>query len=251
MFCSTENNEEKAGSLLSMLKNRQMDGFIIAPTPGLADEVEKLAGENKPVVLVDRYFPELDISYVAIDNYGGAFEGVSYLIKQGYKNIAIITIESEQVQMQSRYQGYADALEKHGSILNPHFVKRIPFDLSHENGVKEVTSFLRKESEIDAVFSATNYLGIYALESIRHLGMKIPDDIGIISFDDNDLFRLGSPGISVIAQPIHNIGKKAVETVIEQLKTKSRKAKHVVLAPSLIVRESSMIQHKPVFGSTQ
>ncbi len=249
MFCSTENNEEKAGSLLNMLKNRQMDGFIIAPTPGLADEVKNLSAENKPVVLVDRYFPELDISYVAIDNYGGALEGISYLVGQGYRNIAIITIESEQVQMQSRYHGYADALTKHGIRLDPHLTKKIPFDLPHQIGVKEVTAFLKKERDIDAVFCATNYLGIYVLEGIRLLGMKIPDDIGIISFDDNDLFRLGSPGISVIAQPIHSIGKKAVETIIEQLKTKSRKAKHHVLAPSLIIRESSVVQHKRVSES--
>jgi LacI family transcriptional regulator len=242
MFCSTENNEEKAESLLNMLKNRQMDGFIITPTPGLAGEVEKLHAENRPVVLIDRYFPDLDISYVAIDNYRGSLEGVNFLIKQGYKNIAIITIESSQVQMEQRYNGYVDALKQNDIPFQANLVKKILFDLPHDLSVQEVMGFLRKEKAVDAVFCATNYLGIYALEAIRLLGKKIPADIGIISFDDNDLFRLGSPGISVIAQPIQQIGKHAVETIIEQLNTKTRKAKHQVLAPTLIVRESSINQ---------
>ena len=92
MFCSTENNDEKATSLLYMLRHRQMDGFIIIPTPGLRKEVESLV-QNKPVVLVDRYFPDLETSYVTVDNFKGAMGGRKHsLIKKGCKRIGLVTL---------------------------------------------------------------------------------------------------------------------------------------------------------------
>jgi LacI family transcriptional regulator len=242
MFCSTENNEEKAVSLVHLLKNRQMDGYIITPTPGLAGEIENLLKESKPLMLIDRYFPELDSGYVTIDNYRGAHEAVNFLIKQGYHNIAIVTIDSEQVQMLDRYRGYEDALLEHRVESDPHLVKKIQFDLPHDAAVREVVSFLQKQKKIDAIFCTTNYLGVYTIEGLRHLGKKIPDDVGLITFDDNELFRLGSPSISVVAQPIEKIGKMAVEALIDQLKNKTKRGSHIVLNPSLIIRESSRQQ---------
>ena len=238
MFCSTENNDEKAISLLYLLRHRQMDGFIIIPTSGIRKDIESLVSDKKPVVLVDRYFPGLDTSYVAVDNYKGSFEGVSLLVKKGYKNIGMITLDSDQVQMTERERGYTEALKASHLNMNAANVWKVPYDLTHDETVKAVVGFLAANPTIDALFFTTNYIGVAGLEAIRLLKKKIPAEIAVICFDDNDLFRLGSPSISVIAQPIREIGQRAVAIIIDMIRSKSREPQHYILKPAVVVRES-------------
>jgi LacI family transcriptional regulator len=237
MFCCTENNEQKASSLLHMLKHRQMDGFIITPTAGMENEVRKLGEEKRPVVLIDRYFPDLDTSYVTVDNYKGAFDATSRLISSGYTRIGLVTTMSRQVQMQKRKEGFLGALEKHHVTRNQALIFELGFDYTHDEAINQISSFIIKQ-EIDAVFFTTNYLGVFGLESLRQCGKKIPGDIGVICFDDNDLFRLGTPAISVIAQPIEQIGQQAVASLLAQLKEKDKLPRKIMLEPKFLQRES-------------
>lgn len=239
MFCSTENNDEKAASLLYMLRHRQMDGFIIIPTPGLKKEVHSLVSEEKPVVLVDRYFQDLETSYVTVDNFKGAKSGVGLLLKKGYEKIGLITLDSMQVQMMERERGYTVSLEKNKIKVEAEFILRIPYDMTYAHTVKAISDFLRKNKEINGLFFTTNYLGVAGLESLRILGKKIPSEMGVVCFDDSDLFRLGSPSISVVAQPIRSIGEKAVDLIIGMLKSKILDPQKIIIEPFLIEREST------------
>jgi LacI family transcriptional regulator len=239
MFCSTENNDEKATSLLYMLRHRQMDGFIIIPTPGLKKEVQSLVSEQKPVVLVDRYFQDLETSYVTVDNFKGASGGVGLLIKKGYKKIGLVTLDSMQVQMMERERGYTVSLEKNKTKVEPELILRISYEMTYDDTVKAISDFIKKYKEIDGLFFTTNYLGVAGLESIRTLGKKIPGEMGLVCFDDSDLFRLGSPSISVVAQPIRAIGEKAVDLIIDMLKSKKMDPQKIVIEPVIIEREST------------
>ena len=94
------------------------------------------------------------------------------------------------------------------------------------------------ENKMDAIFFTSNNLGVAGLEALRSIGKRIPDDISVICFDDNDLFRLGMPGISVVSQPIKDIAKKAVEILIQQINQRSTTVEHIVLKTVMIERES-------------
>lgn len=243
MYCSTENNEVRARDLLKMLEYRQMDGFIITPTLELRKEIELLVQQKKPLVLIDRYFPDYDTSYVAVDGYKGAYEATSHLVKQGYRQIGIVTTNLDQVQMRDRYKGYAEALKDFHLGARKSSLLKIPFNAERKEAVALISEFLQRQPCPEALFFTTNYLGIYGLESLRSLGMKIPDDMGIVVFDDHDLFRLYTPAITVIAQPITEIGKLAVDMLIGQLSKKPRKHHQHTLAPTLMVRASSRNLH--------
>jgi len=237
MFCSTENNEQKASHLLHMLKHRQMDGFIITPTQGMESEVKRLGEEGRPVVLIDRYFTDLETSYVTVDNYKGAFDATSRLIRSGYSRIGLVTTDSMQVQMKNRYDGYMGALKKYDLPQDGKLVFKLGFEHTHDEAVQQINHFIQSQ-KIDAVFFTTNYLGVYGLESLRVSGKKIPDEIGVICFDDNDLFRLGTPAISVISQPIAEIGQQAVSSLLAQLRDKETIPRKIMLEPRFLQRES-------------
>ena len=142
MFCSSENNEGKSRNILNMLVDKHMDGYIIAPTTAMLPELKKMVNEKKPSVLIDRYYAELDSSYVTIDNVKGSLDAVNYLAKKGNKKIALITNDTDQLQMQQRYDGYALGLKKNNFQLNNAIIKKIPFGLSNNKVVKEIKQFL-------------------------------------------------------------------------------------------------------------
>lgn len=244
LFGSTEDNEEKARGLLEVLRYRQVDGYIITPTLNLDKDIATL---QKPVVLMDRYFPNVkDSSYVVVDNYQGAMTAVDHLVAQGYKHIGIITTTSHQIQMQQRLEGFNAALKKHGLPAGKNVIKRLPFDLDRPGYTQEITKYLQNNRELDAVFFATNYLGICGIESIRSLGLQIGTELGMVSFDDHDIFRLLSPAVTCVAQPVEEIGRTLIRILMEELDETSEAPRQVVLPLELRERESSVPNKKLV-----
>jgi len=221
-----------------------VDGYIITPTPELAEEIRKLQGENKPVVLIDRYFPEYnEIPAVLVDNYEGVAKGTEYLIGKGYSKIALVTIENEMAHMKDRLRAYYDVLRRHGIAVDKSLVNTVPYHAGREKSLEQIRNLLKGAgTSIDAVFFLTNYLGVLGIEAIKGLQIRIPDQLALLCFDDNDIFRLYTPTISVIRQPIEAIGQQAMSTLIERLKHTGGEAfpitEPVRLAPELIARES-------------
>jgi LacI family transcriptional regulator len=253
VYCSTDNDENKARELINMLSQRQVDGYIITPTLNLAEEIRKLQGESKPVILVDRYFPQYnEIPYVLVDNYGGVSEGMEYLIAKGYRKIGLVTIEADMAHMKDRLEAYYEALNRHGIVPDKELVKMIPFERVRESALQDIMEFLTGNlKEMDAVFFLTNYLGVLGIEAIKRSGIRVPADMSVLCFDDNDIFRLYTPTISVIRQPIAEIGRRAMLALMEGLNqpVKDQSATdqpeaepipvvHIKLAPELIARES-------------
>ena len=240
LFGSTEDNEEKAKGLLEVLRYRQVDGYIITPTLNLDKEIASL---QKPVVLMDRYFPDVtNFNYVVVDNFQGAFVAVSHMVEQGYKKVAIITTTSTQVQMQQRMDGFVDALKKHNLPAGKNMIKRLPFDLDRPGFTQEITKYLQNNKDLDAVFFATNYLGICGIESIRSLGLQIGTDLGMVSFDDHDIFRLLNPSITCVAQPVEEIGRRLIQLLIDEMDNDSVIPVQVVLPLELRKRESTVMK---------
>ncbi|HEY4064097.1 MAG TPA: substrate-binding domain-containing protein [Puia sp.] len=243
VYCSTDNDEEKARELINMLSQRQVDGYIITPTQHLAEDIRRLQAESKPVVLIDRYFPQHEeIPAVLVDNYEGVAQGTEFLLGKGYRKIALVTIEAEMAHMKDRLRAYYDVMARHGDAVEERLVKVVPYQFDREMALKEIKNLLSGTDAPDAVFFLTNYLGVLGIEAIKDLEIKIPEQLAVLCFDDNDIFRLYNPTISVIRQPIEEIGQKAMFALIERLKHTGTgvypEDKPVKLAAELIPRQS-------------
>ncbi len=243
VYCSTENNNRKGQELLKMLAQRQVDGFLITPTQGMENDIRRLLAHKKPVVLMDRYFPHLDVAHVMVDNFEGVATGMRHLIGKGYKRIGFITVNLPLIQMQQREDAYNEAIGKSqkGTKKLRKYMLELDYNASREEIIQLISAYI-KEHQLDAVLFATNYLGILGLQSIRQLNLRMPDDIAMVCFDDHDIFRLYPPGITVIQQPVEEIGKKAVHLLMEQMgKSKStNQKKQLQLAAEFVVRGSTL-----------
>jgi LacI family transcriptional regulator len=238
VYCSTENDDKKGSELIKMLY-KQVDGFIITPSKGMKEEVLRLKNAKKPVVLLDRYFTDVEIPYVLVDNKDSVRMGLQLLAEKGYKKIAFIITALDQMQMKDRLHSFEANAKKH-HLLYPELILKLPFS-TQENAYEEgIRDFLTQHKEIDALFFATNYLTIQGLKVLKELKWKIPGRVGVLSFDDHEIFKLYTPAISSINQPVKEIAKVGVEILTRQMSSDTGKEKEgaVLLGAGLHIRKS-------------
>jgi LacI family transcriptional regulator len=237
-YCSTGDDDDRSEELIHSLLQANVDGFLITPTQNLEEKIELLLKLKKPVVLVDRYFPGQQVSHVVMDNYEASNSATKFLIEKGCKHIAVVNNTSEMVQMTLREEGYRDALKEAG-IYSESLVLRIDYHFSEEARMKTIEKFFKKNPKIDAVLFLANYMGLAGLQVFRGMGVRIPEDISVISFDDHDSFKLHTPTITVIAQPIEDIAINAIQLLMSQMTNMDTfKIEKNLKKGNLIVRES-------------
>jgi len=239
IFCSTENDPEKSRELLQMFKDRQVDGYIITPPAGFEEDVQQLLDEGVPVVLFDRYFESLEVSHVIIDNLESTYKSIRHMVESGYRKIGFVTLDSEQTQMQDRLDGYLKAMDLYDL---PTSILKIPFkDLKSHRSDGQIEQFLKANTSLDALFFATNYLAKSGLKVLKKKEVEIPGQMGVMSFDDSEVFELYSPTISCLSQPIESIADKLMEIILKELTSSKANSKiiHAELPGSVLIRESS------------
>lgn len=238
-FCSTENKKSRAIELISMFKNRQVDAYIITPPEDFEDEIQKLVSENQIIMLFDRFYKQADYNYVVLNNFDSTRKIINYLLREGFENIAFIGLRSELSSLSDRLEGYKEAIEnanKNDLSLLLNFE-----DVKSANGSELFNKFLNNNPNIDAILFSTNSLAITGLKVLKRKNLEIPLDIGVITFDDRDLFELHSPSITVMAQPISSLAREVINGTLKLLKDKNKVQNkiQVVLQGNLIIRKSS------------
>jgi LacI family transcriptional regulator len=236
LFSSTKNSKKKGGEILQVFNERHVDAFIIALPNGLEKEVQKVIASDVPVVLFDRYIPDLESDYVLIDNEASAADATSHLIAGGYREIAFVTIQTDQSQMLDRTKGYEKAILAAGLNAN---VMRVSYQDKHQS-VAEIAAFLQQNSHLDAIIFACNYLSMDGLDAMRMVNLKIGEDIAMVSFDDLEVLKYFMPSITAIAQPLEQIAGKIMEVLMYRLTDNTIKDKiKAVLNTQLEIRDSS------------
>ena len=238
IFGSSDEDSNKSASLIDIFLNRQVDGFIIVPAEGTEMQIKSIQERGIPLVLADRYFPEVTANYVALDNFGASSDAVSHLIGNGYKRIGMVAYQSKLVHMQERIRGYTEAMKANnpGSVIR---LEEVRYNNVDADTAKAIDKLISSEKKVDALIFATNALTVSGLYRIRNLKLKVPEELAIIGFDGNAAFDFFSSPLTYIEQPIEEIGKEAVRILVDQING-SVKVSQIKLQHQLIKRQSSM-----------
>jgi len=237
IYCSTDNDTEKTQELIGMFQDRHVDGYIMAPPRNIEEDVQALIKSGLPVVMFDRYLPNVDTDYVIVDNQFSTYNATRHLIEQGYSKIAFITFSSEQTQMLDRMNGYKNAMKE--DKLKP-YIKEIDFNRNEELIKEPLSAYLKKNPGIDAILFGTDHIGTCGLKVINQLELKVPDDVAVVSFDDYDVFELHSPSVTAIAQPIEAIADNIISLLLKKLEPNSNQTtQKITLSTTLNMRNSS------------
>lgn len=251
IYCSTENKKERALELLSTFKDRQIDAFIITPPEGFEEEINALIAEKRTIVLFDRHYNDLNHNYVVLDNYNSSGNAVNSLLEEGFENVAFVGLESDLSPMKERLEGYLDTVNKNRKQPISLLIK---FDeVKSTIGKTVFGDFLKNHPNIDSILFSTNSLAIMGLRVLREMGKKLPEEMGVITFDDRELFELHSPPISVISQPVSDLAKELIKGTLNLLKSRSKTPKlfQVCLPGKLIIRKSSLLELGAVVGESE
>ncbi|RAV28151.1 LacI family DNA-binding transcriptional regulator [Sinomicrobium soli] len=244
VYCSTENDPEKARELIRAFKDRSVDAYIITPTEGIEEELKELVAGEVPLMLFDRYFSGLDTGYVVIENEKSTYEAIRHLVDQGYSSIGFVTLDSVQSQMQGRLNGYVKAVTEAGL---PEQVLRVPYGSPETSIVDAIRNFLQDNRQLDSLFFSSNYLGAGGLKAIRSLKLSIPEDIGVVAFDDSEIFRMYTPDITSVTQPVEEISLRLVDSILYQLKHEGQQVdtgKYKIALPARLVVRGSSVKNK-------
>ena len=205
------NNPEKEACTLQFLRNQQVDGIILVPSGVNHKEISDFISMGKRVVLVDRIIDGMDIDAIVTNNEGISYEAISYAISQGHRHIAIMT-NSSVYTGRKRLDGYMKAISDAGIEFSSQYVKDTGWSI--DCGRDMMKDILDHSPEVSLVFACSEELAIGAYQIIRERGLRIPDDISVIGFDLYGVSLITSPEISAIQQPIQDIGKAAVDTLL-------------------------------------
>ncbi len=243
LVCSSTNNDrDNTIRLIENLANGLVDGFLIVPVDGIQDSIRFLLSKNLPVVFIDRNFRSLDVPGVLVDNLAGIKLGMDHLFQCGYQRVLFVSVQLNLVQIKKREAGYLNSMKAAGY---PAKILKVKFQEPRDQVLQKMQHAIQQYRP-DAIFFGTNYLGIAGLECLGLLNLRIPDDIGVICFDDHELFRLYQPGITVIDQPLEQIVNISVGILFERIEGKfshqpvnSPKNETFLVSPKLIERNST------------
>lgn len=237
LLCNSDNKREKEECYLELLLSKQVDGILLTKAPGrfTAPLRRMLAAAKTPLVLVMRTCPDLKTETVLTDDFEGAFQATSHLARVGHRRIGIVTGPLSVSNGVARLEGYRKALEARSLDCDPELV--IEGDYRIDSGYRAGLSLLPRRP--DAVFVANYLMTVGFMQAADEIGMRCPEDFGLVSFDDYPWLRCFRPRLTTIELPKYEVGAFSAQILLERLSGK-RRSRGVVhkLAPQLRVRES-------------
>lgn len=230
VHCSTHNDVNRAKELIQLFCDRQIDGFIIAPTDGLSGVVQRLLKDNIPVVLFNEYLNDVETNYVVSENRNGSYLGTRFLLEEkSAARVGLVTISSNQVQMRGRMDGYMQAVDEFGKDV---LIKKIARIQDGDETIVQIKDFVQ-DNRLDGVIFATNCLAISGVKAIKRFDITIDK---LVSFDESTVFDIVDPAVSVITQNISEIARQIVNILVAEVNGKNKGLVQVAVPCGLITQ---------------
>ncbi len=237
ILCNTDEDPAKETNYLNLLAERRVDGVIIAPATREKKRLARLKQLQIPCVLVDRRVEGLKADLVYGDSRSGARQLIDHLIAMGHRRIALINGPSTISSAQDRAEGYRESLEAHGIPVEKDLIFQGEF--KQESGRRLAKQTLLCNPRPTAIFAANNFIALGVLQTLQEAGLRVPEDMALVCFDDVPYLSAIDPFLTVAAQPAYEMGESAARLLIERLTiNRTGKARAIMLAPHLIIRRS-------------
>lgn len=221
-----------------LLSNRHIDGLVVAPVGGECAHLMALKETGVPMVQVDRVFDSLDVTSVSASNFTGAQQAVRHLVSQGHRVIACLQGNPTNSANAGRVLGYKEALSETGIRFRRRWLAG--GDSSCISGQEGAARLLALSPRPTAILAMGNLLALGALDTVRKQKFRIPQDLALVAFDDAPWAALLSPALSVVRQPVEELGRRAAKELFNILSgRKNRRIKKIILQTQLVLRESS------------
>ncbi|MDO6531329.1 DNA-binding transcriptional regulator CytR [Vibrio splendidus] len=229
--------KKRESSFVNLVFTKQADGMLLLGTDHPFDVSKPEQKNLPPMVMACEFAPELELPTVHIDNLTSAFEAVNYLAQLGHKRIAQISGPTTATLCKFRQQGYQQALRRAGVSMNPAY--STVGDFTFEAGAQAVRQLLALPEQPTAIFCHNDAMAIGAIQEAKKLGLRVPQDLSIVGFDDIQFAQYCDPPLNTISQPRYEIGRQAMLMMLDLLKGNDVQAGSRLLEAKLVVRGST------------
>ena len=232
LLCNTDESEAEELRYLEMLAGQGVDGVLFVPARS-GQAARALAARHRlPLVILDRRVSMPDLSVVRCDSQAGAAQMAQYLLDLGHREFAILAGPEGVPTSDDRVAGFTGALQgARATVLHGQF--------SNEWGREGIRRVLDRSPRPTAVFALNNFVTIGALQALHERGVRVPEDVSLVGFDDLPTAMVGQPFLTVVAQPAYEMGRRAVEVLLGQLGNPEQEPQEILLPTELVVRRSS------------
>lgn len=229
---------------LQFMASRSVDGIIMSVGSETSDYsfLKELISRGLPVVFFDRVAPGIETHKVIAGNFDGAYKAVNYLIEKGYRHIAAIANAKGLSITQERMAGYRQAFADNGQQVQESLIQYCEHGgLVHDELSRAFQELWKQKKKPDAIFAAADKLTTGCLRILKQKQLKVPEDVALIGFSNNDLTELLDPPLSIIKQPAFEMGVAATELLLQQIESKRPVTAFEtrVMPAELIIRQSS------------
>ncbi|TOQ74422.1 substrate-binding domain-containing protein [Vibrio parahaemolyticus] len=237
ILCNTEGDNERMRQSINTLLQKRVDGLILMCSSLEGERIDVFERyPDIPVVVMD-WGPMLFTSDKIQDNsLRGGYLAAKYLIDCGHTEIGCITGPLIKHQAQMRYEGYKRAMNEAGLEFNANWI--IESDFECEGGYQAFKKMAERGTLPSSIFVSNDMMAMGVINAANELGIKVPDDLSIIGYDDIHIAKFMSPSLTTIHQPKYRLGQAAVETLVRRLDDKFNEAQVVQLEPTLVIRNS-------------
>jgi len=218
IFCNTDESQEKEDDYIQLLLQKQVDGILLVPASSNTRSIKVIQDQDTPLVIVDRRVSNPNVDVVRGDSEGGACQLTKYLINLGHRHIAIITGPRNVSTAQDRLSGYKRAMEE--SELKENIICCYG-NFTQTSGNTLTREIFSQNPQPTALFTANNLIAIGALRALQDLGLKVPEDVALVSFDDIPENLTAFPFMTVVTQPSYEMGCRSTELLISRIKKDS------------------------------
>jgi LacI family transcriptional regulator len=238
MFCSTYESELEEAEYLRVLIERRVEGVLLVPAFGASGSVRLLQEHHITTVLLDRHVRDVDVDEVRADSRGGAYAAVRHLLDLGHRRIAILTGPEGVSTSADRVLGYREALLE---TCPDGRCSQIAYgEFNEASGHAMTCQILARKTRPTAIFAANNFIAFGAIRALGEAGLRIPEDMSMVVFDDLPPDWVVDPFLTVVSQPAYEIGTRAAELMLGRLAGEATGAPRTIIRPSqLIVRRST------------
>lgn len=236
IICNAGDNGKRTEEYVRVMIERQTDGIIVCSLPPEKSLIKKIIGVNIPVVLISTVYNGYSIPYIKVDDYKASYAAVEYLIKSGHKKIAMIGgPEKDPIAGFPRLKGFINALKDNNLEVRENLIKHNGF--SFEDGITSMEELLKEKEKFTAIFATCDDSAVGALSVAHKRGLKVPENISIIGYDNTKVAEMAYPPLTTLAQPFYEMGEKAVEMLIKKISLKDE-VENVIMPFKIIERDT-------------
>ncbi|WP_422443644.1 LacI family DNA-binding transcriptional regulator [Thermoanaerobacterium sp. DL9XJH110] len=240
IICNTDYSSEKEATYINLLKQKSIDGFIISSAYYNDQNVIKLLKANVPLVLLGRDIDDsegLPVDIVGSDNVKGGYIATKHLIELGHKSIACL-LGPPQIKVNlEREKGYLKAMEEADLKVCPEAVGYGDFKV--EFGFRKTLDILKGPCKPTAFFAGNDLIALGVIRAIRHCGLKVPQDISVVGYDNTMFAEMIDPPLTTVNQQMRKMGYIATELLIKRIKGERATGEKIILDTELVIRKST------------